>query len=402
MATTTLAVAQQNNILQQEYWDARLLEMIKLESSNFVFSNLGREVIIPKNEGTTTFSVRRYNSLPVRDIVNAPSAAGEAKEKLLEGEANAALKIEAQKVQASIDQFGAWIEITDHVKDIHMDDVKSIYQPELSRHAAEVKERNIINKFADASEYYVGGVALAHEQLASTNVLSLQELRKVALFMKIHRRQGHTKFGGKPVAVLHPYVMQDLLDDTDLKERLLVPGNDNMPIKIGTLEQYQFYGMFVIETLIAEETSAASVAANVKATLTNLQALGTSTTPAVAVGNIYWASTPKKFYKCATATTTSSTWTDLGGDFNVYTSYMLGKDPYIVTKLGTGAVEWKMTGFDASKDDPLGQKATFGYRMWTGAKVIDPVAITKIYSRSAYDVTNLVDVTDDYIATAGQ
>ena len=60
----TLSVAQANDIKIDEYFDKRLLEMIKLETSQFVFSNLGRKVEIPRKEGTTTIRLRRYNSLP--------------------------------------------------------------------------------------------------------------------------------------------------------------------------------------------------------------------------------------------------------------------------------------------------------------------------------------------------
>lgn len=83
-------------------------------------------------------------------------------------------------------------------------------------------------------------------------------------------------------------------------------------------------------------------------------------------------------------------------DYNVYTSYFLGFEPYVVSSLGGGNVEFKMTGFEATKDDPLGQRATFGYKMWTGAKVIDPVAIVKIQSRSAFDLLTGVSLTDSY------
>jgi N4-gp56 family major capsid protein len=350
---TKLAIAQQNDIKRQEYWNDRLLEIIKLETSNFVFSNLGRSVTIPRNQGTTTLALRRYNSLPVRNLTGAaPTAGNLADERLVEGLANKPLQVEAQRVEVSVDQYGAWIEITDHVKDIHMDDIKGIYQPELARHAAEVRERAIIDKFSEASEYFVGGVATEAAELTDTDVLTMKELRKVALSMKIHRRKGHTSFGGKPVAVLHPSVMEDLLDDEDLKNRLLTPGQENAPIKMGTLQSYMFYGMYVIETLIAEEQLIE----------------------------------------------------DTEGDFGVYTSYFLGYEPYAVSSLGNGSVEWKMTGFEATKDDPLGQRATFGYRMWGGAKVLDPIAITKIYSRSAYDLNaSPIHTGDDPIgATATQ
>ena len=64
-ANVTLAILQRNGLSVDEYFSKRLLEMIKLEKSNFVFTNLGVEMNLPRNEGTKTFTVRRYNHLPV-------------------------------------------------------------------------------------------------------------------------------------------------------------------------------------------------------------------------------------------------------------------------------------------------------------------------------------------------
>jgi N4-gp56 family major capsid protein len=359
--SNTRSTVERNEIFQKEYWDNRLLEIIKLNSSNYVFVNLGKEITIPKNEGTLTISMRRYNSLPVRSLADPTDANGliaedgtTLGERLLEGMPNTPLKIEAQKIQASVDQYGAWISITDHVKDIHLDDIKSIYQPELADHAAKIRELNVLEKLDDASDRWVGGIATSNEELVppgedDASVLTIQELRIAALTMKNYNRMGHPKAGGKPLIVVHSNVMHDLLDDEDLKDRLLNPGQENAPIKIGTLASYQFYGLTVMETLLAQTETVSP--------------------------------------------------TDGSAAYNVYTSYLLGKDPYVTTKLGNGAVEWKMTGFEASKDDPLGQTSTFGYRMWTGAKVIDPIAITKIYSVSNYDV--LVGMDYDYANQTG-
>jgi N4-gp56 family major capsid protein len=340
--SNTRATVERNEINQREYWDSRLLEIIKLNSSNYVFVNLGKEITIPKNEGTLVLSMRRYNSLPIRSTGTGEQFDLLGGEKLSEGEANDPLKVEAQKVQATVGQFGAWISITDHVQDIHVDDIKSIYQPELADHAAKVRELDVLEQISsDASERWVGGEVTKIEDLtppgtASASVLTIQELREAALTMKNYNRMGHSKAGGKPLIVVHSNVMHDLLDDNDLKDRLLNPGQENAPIKIGTLASYMFYGLTVMETLMAETQLVRP--------------------------------------------------TDGTAAYTVYTSYLLGKDPYVVTKLGTGAIEWKMTGFEASKEDPLGQVSTFGYRMWTGAKVVDPIAITKIYSVSNYDV----------------
>lgn len=391
-----LAVAQRNDIAIDEYFSDRLLEIIKLEASNFVFSNLGKDVVIPKNEGTTTVTMRRYNSLPVRTLSGA-TGGGEAKEGLVEGVANRPLKVEAHRVDVSVDQYGAWIELTDHTQDIHMDDIKSIYQPELARHAAEVRERAILAKFSEASVYFVGGTATAGSQLDPTNVLTMRELRKVALSMRTHKRKGHTSFGLKPVAVLHPAVMEDLLDDDDLKDRILVPGQENAPIKIGTLQSYMFYGMYVIDSLIAEETliDVSAVGTAISAIPASEPAVGALFTVASAISSFLAANDEGKAWRYKGGGKGLVASYEQVSDFNVYSSYFLGFEPYVVSSLGGGNVEFKMTGFEATKDDPLGQRATFGYKMWTGAKVIDPVAIVKIQSRSAFDLLTGVSLTDE-------
>lgn len=327
---TNLVTSQRTAISQDQYWDKRLLEMIKLETSNFVFSQLGRAVDIPKNQGTTIMSVARYNSLPV-DLSESGKGAP-----LAEGIAPQSLQPQGVRVQMTVAQYGAFMEITDHVDIIGLFDIKSIYQPELARHAAEVKERHVIEAFSDASEYYVGGkTSVNGYNTASEDFLTLEDLRRTALYMKNYNRKGHRKYGGRFVAVVHTNVMNDLLDDDILTQKLLDTGQENAPIKAGTLAQYMAYGLNFVETLIAPiEVSA-----------------------------------PQS-----------------GDPVNVYTSYVLGNDPYVVTTLGNMGVQFKMTGFEASKTDPLGQRATFGYKMWTGAKVIDPLAIFAVYSVSNFDV----------------
>ena len=331
-ANTTLAILQRNGLSVEEYFSKRLLEMIKLEKSNFVFTNLGVEMSLPKNEGTKTFTVRRYNHLPVGD------------HRLTEGVPPTALRPEGHKVSGVVNQFGALMEETDVAADIHFDNIKNIYQPELARHAAEVIERNVISSFSDASEYFVGTGNDDVDDIAATDVVTFKDFRVVALTMSNANRKGHQRYGGKFVGVMHPNVMNDLLDDPVLVNKLLVPGSENGPIKQGTLAKYMAYGMYFTDSLVCP------VEAN-------------------------------------------------SGSVNVYTSYVLGYQPYMVLSLGNANVKFYDTGFTADKADPLAQKSTFGYKLWTGAKVIDPMAITAVYSASAYDIA-LYDDTNDTIGAA--
>ena len=337
-ANTTLAVLQKNGLSVQEYFSKRLLEMIKLEKSNFVFTNLGVEMNLPKNEGTKTYSVRRYNHLPLNNVSDHA---------LTEGVAPTALKPEGHKVSGVINQFGALMEETDVAADIHFDNIKTIYQPELARHAAEVIERNVVSSFTDASEYYVGTSHTKADDITAADIVTFKDFRVVALTMSNANRKGHSRYGGKFVGVMHPNVMNDLLDDPVLVNKLLVPGQENGPIKQGTLAKYMAYGMYFTDTLVCP------VKANTKSV-------------------------------------------------NVYTSYVLGFQPYMVLGLGGSNVKFYDTGFTADKSDPLGQKATFGYKLWTGAKVLDPMAITAIYSASAYDIALYNDTNDTIGKAASQ
>ena len=318
----TLQVLQKNGLSVNEYFSKRLLEMIKLERSNFVFTNLGVEMNIPRNEGTKNFTVRRYNHLPLNSVSDHA---------LTEGVAPEALKAEGHKVTGTINQYGVIMEESDVAADIHFDNIKAIYQPELARHAAELIERNIVESFTDASEYYVGTNATDENDITAQSIVKFKDFRIVALSMSNANRRGHSRYGGKFVAVMHPNVMNDLLDDEVLVNKLLTPGGENGPIKQGTLAKYMAYGMYFTDSLICP------VKANT-------------------------------------------------GSVNVYTSYVLGYNPYMVLGLGSSNVKFYDTGFAADKSDPLGQKATFGYKLWTGAKVIDPMAITAVYSAAGYDI----------------
>ena len=291
--TTTLAVLQKNGIKVDEYFSKRLLEMIKLERSNFVFTNLGVEMNVPKNEGTNKFAVRRYNHLPLNSTSDFLLYDGDTK---LDITAPTVLRPEAQKVQGQVNQYGVIMEESDVAADIHFDNIKAIYQPELARHAAELIERNTVESFSEASEYYVGtGAKTKEDDITAADIVKFKDFRIVALTMSNANRRGHSRYGGKFVAVMHPNVMNDLLDDEVLINKLLTPGGENGPIKQGTLAKYMAYGMYFTDTLICPVKQNAS-------------------------------------------------------GVNVYASYVLGYNPYMVLGLGSSNVKFYDTGFTADKN----------------------------------------------------
>jgi N4-gp56 family major capsid protein len=321
----------QNNELKiLEFWSKTLEKMIVLERSNFVFTTLAKKISMPRKQGTKTWTVRRYLHLPVNL----------AKGQLSEGLAPVPMKVEGKKVSATIKQYGAYIEETDVSADIHFDNIMTIYQPELARHAAETIERDLLAALAAESSVRFMGSATEEDDIELTDVLTFAEIRRAWLRMRNYHREGHPSFGGAPVLVAHINVIQDLIDDEDLKEYIIVPGYDETPIRNGSLTQFKIYGINFVETKVLDPEANSS-------------------------------------------------------GVNVYTSYLLGRDGYALLDLGGSGVSWHQKGFKADSGDPLAQRATLGYKLWTGAKVLDPMAIVAIKGASAYDVGVIADLTFD-------
>lgn len=259
---------------------------------------------------------------------------------LAEGIAPTPMKVEGKKVSATIKQYGAYIEETDVSVDIHFDSIMSIYQPELARHAAETIERDLLAALASESSVRFTGDATSNDTIEIADVLTFAEVRRAWLRMRNYHREGHSAYGGAPVLVSHINVIQDLIDDATLKDYIVVPGYDETPIRNGSLTQFKIYGVNFVETLVLDPVANA-------------------------------------------------------GGVNVYTSYLLGRDGYALLDLGGSGVSWHQKGFKAETGDPLAQRATLGYKLWTGAKVLDPMAIVGIKSSSGYDVGIVADLTFD-------
>lgn len=329
-----LSVLQANGLSEDQFWSQSLQKMIVLEQSEFVFTRLAKKESIPMNYGTKTWTTRRYLHLPVNL----------SKGLLAEGVAPTPMTVEGVTVSGTIKQYGAYIELTDVAKDIHFDDIFNIYQPELARHAAETIERDLIAAVeAEASVRHVDSNTSVGEITAS-DVIDFDDLRHAWMSMKNLMRKGHSLAGGKPIFVAHPNVLQDLLDDTSVvKDLIIVPGYDEKIIKTGSIAEYTVYGVYLMESMVLDPVAEGASSAN------------------------------------------------------VYRSYLIGDGAFAQLTLGSADVKWFKKGFTADSNDPLGQKSTLGYKLWTGGKVLDPMAVTVIYTGSGFDVdyADLSQITDD-------
>lgn len=329
-----LDILQKNGLSEDQFWSRSLQKMIVLEQSEFVFTKLAKKESIPGNYGSKIWTTRRYLHLPV-DL---------EKGRLAEGVAPTPMTVEGVTVSGTVNQYGAYIELTDVSKDIHFDDIFNIYQPELARHAAETIERDLMDAVeAEASVRFAGSNTQVGT-IKATDVVDFQDVRNAWIGMKNHFRKGHSLAGGKPIFVAHPNVLQDLLDDTNVVEDLIiVPGYDQKIIRSGSINEYTVYGIYFMESMVLDPVAEGASSAN------------------------------------------------------VYRSFLVGDGAFALLKLGTNDVKWYKKGFAADSGDPLGQKATLGYKLWTGGKVLDPMAVSVIYSGSGFDV-EYADLSQDAYA----
>ena len=96
---TTISTAAPQTYLNKTYYDRKLLEIAK---TKFVYANYGQKRPIPKGNGKTA-EFRRFDLFTPDVVTN----------KLTEGVTPNSQSISQSKVEATVDQYGAYVEISD-------------------------------------------------------------------------------------------------------------------------------------------------------------------------------------------------------------------------------------------------------------------------------------------------
>ncbi|NTW91507.1 MAG: N4-gp56 family major capsid protein [Erysipelotrichaceae bacterium] len=307
-----------------------LLRTLVYKQGQHILSKIGKKQKIAKNEGTNKIQWRRYLPLPV--------ASG--RHILTEGVNPTGMKIGALTVEGSIATYGAYLEVSRQLNTYNLDEIVSKYSPLISAHAAETMELIIQDEIeANAGEVFAGTSNTSIDNLEGTDILTLNLLRVVTNTMAANRRMGNEFAGGsKYLVVTSVEGMQDLLDDSDLRDSIMIAGNTIKPVLDNGMEEFSVYNLKFVQNVLPfiEENS------------TNVQ---------------------------------------------VHSTYVFGESPYAIIDLANAGVEFKSFGFDAKTGDNLGLTASIGWVvMGFGAKVLDAVACVKI----KHAVTNPIVRADVY------
>lgn len=182
------------------FYDTALLENARTQ---LYFEQLGRKQALPKNHGRTV-EWRKWNTLPRANV-------------LVEGVIPNGQKMGQTTLNASLEQYGMFVAITDLLELHYVDNTLLAATEELGASAAESKDiliRNVLQTgtsvmFADnvAADGSKTTVTAYNQMNPDTNRLTPDTVARAATHLK---KMKAPTINGKYVAVVHPSVVYDL------------------------------------------------------------------------------------------------------------------------------------------------------------------------------------------------
>ncbi len=276
--------------------------LIKMAEPELVHDQFAQKRPIPAGNGKK-IEFRKFDSLP------RVTAA------LTEGVTPDGQSISVSRVEATVEQFGAYVTTTDMLNLTAFDNVQAETLELLASQAGKCSDT--ITK-----EVLAGGTSRqgkARGSIAASDVLTIADIKKA---VKTLKRNNAPKIGDSYVAIIHPDTAYDLMNDQEWVEAQKYTTSE----KIFNGEIGKMFGVRFIE------------------------------------------STEAKIFEKAGASSA-----------DVYATVVLGKDAYGVTAINGGGIETivKQLGSGGTAD-PLNQRATMGWKLNKCAEILDQTRLVRI------------------------
>ena len=393
---TTINTASPTTYLNKTWYDRTLLEWAKAQ---LVYAQFGQKRPIPRNNGKTV-EFRRW-TLFTPDKVT---------QQLTEGVTPSSQSLGQTKVEATIAQYGAYVEISDLLDltayDPVIDDSAELLGEQLGIVVDNVTRDAMI---ADASDQFAAGAANAGS-VAATSYLTVDEIRKAVRTLKNNKARRFSGNGrsGHFVCIVDPYATYDLQSDSLWQD---VSKYSNAE-QIYSGEIGRLFGVVFVETTEGK-VNAQSVLNAVNANTSSSATFVLKNDPTDAevaylstggnkiyVGSTEYTLASSDSYTPATKTVKLSATASLSANDIVYSkdcgaidastkagvtlhnSIIFGADAYgVIDVAGSGTLQTiiKPRG-SAGTADPLDQRSTVGAKvMGYTAKVLNPLWIINIH-----------------------
>lgn len=198
MVTTTSGLAP----TMQTYYDRKMLEYAKTQ---FVYANYAQKRSIPKNNGKTV-QFRRWNLF-------TPNAAQQA---LAEGVTPNAQNLSMTEINATVAQYGAYVEVSDFLNLTAIDNVISDSSELLGEQMGNVLDMIVRDVMHTTTNIQYANGRVGNTGITATDVLTVAEIRKAVRTLKKNKARKFTRKGGKPhfICICGPDATYDLQSDS--------------------------------------------------------------------------------------------------------------------------------------------------------------------------------------------
>lgn len=281
--------------------------LIKMAEPELVHDQFAQKRPIPAGNGKK-IEFRKFDSLP------RVTAA------LTEGVTPDGQSISVSKIEATVEQFGAYVTTTDMLNLTAFDNVQAETLELLASQAGKCSDTITKEVLAAATQVmWTNGKSSRTAIGGDADKLTIADIKKAVRWLK---RNNAPKINDSYVAIVHPDTAYDLMKDSEWVEAQKYTTSE----KIFNGEIGKMYGVRFVE------------------------------------------STEAKIFEKAGASSA-----------DVYNTVVLGKDAYGVTAINGGGIETivKQLGSGGTAD-PLNQRATMGWKLNKCAEILDNTKIVRI------------------------
>ena len=378
--------------------------LVTLAGANLVHEQFGQKRPIPKNGGKT-IEFRKFSKLP------------KAMKAITEGVTPSGNKLNVSSVSCTVDQYGDYIEQTDMLELTSVDNTIVEATKELAAQAGLTLDTVVRNELVGGTNVmYAPGLddkdrereITSRADVIADNKLRVKDVFRAAAELKAVNAP---KINGSYVAIIHPYVSYDLMQDADSQwiniQRYASPENI-FKGEIGMLGGVRFvesteakiYGPAVICDSLSRLTSKEDISSSTTSVTVNENLTAhTFTTPVpVYVGGKENTVTAVSVSGGVATLTLGTAVTSLdAGDVicgrgagrdgsAVFCTLFLGENAYGVTDIEGGGLEHivKQRGYG---NDPLNQRSSVGWKATKVAKRLLDEYIIRFESGSSFSAT---------------
>lgn len=373
--------------------DVGLSEEMKTYYSDYLIDNAEPELVhdqfgqkrpIPKNGGKT-IQFRKYDSLP------------KALTPLVEGQTPDGQKLNMSVIEATVKQYGAFIELADILMLTAIDNnllEATVLLASQAGRSLDTITREVLNGGTNV-QYGASRVNARYKLTGegdTKDFFSVNCVNRAVRFLKVMNAK---KFGDGWAAIAHPDVLYDLMEDP--KWRDVKTYSDPSGIfrgEVGKLNDVRFVETTEAKIFHAPDLSAASRTLTVKSVTAKVVSVNETLTAddiaaikerQILIGGecftVEAATTNTLTLDAAPATTTAGTVIYPGEagakGRDVYSTLFLGANAYGTTEITGGGLEHIVKQLGSSGTaDPLNQRATAGWKATkTAVRLVEPYMV---------------------------